>query len=76
VAQANPRSSPPRSRRFRRRPPIFEAGIEIIQLAVSVMDAHNRYVTGLLARLRCVEDGVRQTSLFNHDDIPISLAVI
>ena len=65
--------SPPR-----RRPPIFEAGIEIIQLAVSVMDAHNRYVTGLReADFAVFEDGVRQElTLFNHDDIPISLALM
>jgi Ca-activated chloride channel homolog len=62
----------------RRRPPIFEAGIEIIQLAVSVMDAHNRYITGLReADFAVFEDGVRQDlTLFNHDDIPISLALM
>jgi VWFA-related protein len=62
----------------RRRPPIFEAGIEIIHLAVSVTDARNRYVTGLNERDFAVfEDGVRQDlTLFNHDDIPISLVVM
>jgi Ca-activated chloride channel family protein len=62
----------------RRRPPIFEAGIEIIQLAVSVMDAHNRYVTGLReGDFAVFEDGIRQDlTLFNHDDIPISLALM
>jgi Ca-activated chloride channel family protein len=70
-----PPTQPPQPRR---RPPIFEAGIEIIQLAVSVMDAHNRYVTGLRENDFAVfEDGVRQDlTLFNHDDIPISLALM
>ncbi len=69
---------PPPAQPPRRRPPIFEAGIEIIQLAVSVMDAHNRYVTGLReGDFAVFEDGVRQDlTLFNHDDIPISLALM
>ena len=42
------------------------------------MDAHNRYVTGLReADFAVFEDGVRQDlTLFNHDDIPISLALM
>ena len=61
-----------------RRPPIFEAGIEIIHLAVSVTDVHNRYVTGLRERDFVVfEDGVRQDlTLFDHEDIPISLVLM
>jgi VWFA-related protein len=61
-----------------RRPPIFESGIEVIQLNVSVTDAHNRYVTGLRQKdFAIFEDGVRQElSLFNHDDIPISLVLM
>lgn len=70
--------SPPQPAQPRRRPPVFEAGIEIIQLAVSVMDAHNRYITGLgETDFAVFEDGVKQDlTLFNHDDIPISLAVM
>ena len=79
-AQTPPLDQPPPTQppTPRRRPPIFEAGIEIIQLAVSVMDAHNRYITGLReADFAVFEDGVRQDlTLFNHDDIPISLALM
>jgi Ca-activated chloride channel family protein len=77
-AQQPPSTPPPPAAQPRRRPPIFEAGIEIIQLAVSVMDAHNRYVTGLReADFAVFEDGVRQElTLFNHDDIPISLVLM
>ncbi|HET8645966.1 MAG TPA: VWA domain-containing protein, partial [Vicinamibacteria bacterium] len=41
-------------------------------------DAHSRYVTGLReADFAVFEDGVRQDlTLFNHDDIPISLALM
>src|SRR6185503_18373014 len=55
-----------------------EGGIEIIHLAVSVMDARNRYITGLNERDFAVfEDGVRQDlTLFNHDDIPISMVLM
>jgi Ca-activated chloride channel family protein len=61
-----------------RRPPVFESGIEIIHLNVSITDAHNRYITGLRDRdFAIFEDGVRQElSLFNHDDIPISLVLM
>jgi len=61
-----------------RRPPTFEGGIEIIHLAVSVMDARNRYITGLSERdFAIFEDGVKQDlTLFNHDDIPISMVLM
>lgn len=76
--EAQQASPAPNAQQPRRRPPIFEAGIEIIQLAVSVTDAQNRYITGLReADFAVFEDGVRQDlTLFNHDDIPISLALM
>jgi Ca-activated chloride channel homolog len=61
-----------------RRPPIFEVGIEVINLAVSVLDGKSRFVTDLAERdFAIFEDGVRQDlSIFNHEDVPISLAVM
>jgi Ca-activated chloride channel family protein len=60
------------------RPPVFEAGIEVINLTVSVTDARSRYVTDLAQREFAVfEDGVRQDlTLFTHENLPISLALM
>jgi Ca-activated chloride channel family protein len=59
-------------------PPTFGGGIEIINLNISVTDAQNRYVTNLDQKDFAVyEDGVRQElSLFTHEDLPISMAVM
>jgi len=61
-----------------RRPPTFEAGIEVINLNVSVTDPRNRYVTDLAERDFAVfEDGIRQElSLFTHENLPISLVLM
>ena len=61
-----------------RRPPTFEAGIEVINLNVSVTDARNRYVTDLTNRDFAVfEDGVRQElTLFSHENLPISMVLM
>jgi Ca-activated chloride channel family protein len=69
-AQAPPRATP--------RPPVFGTGIEVINLNVSVTDARGRYVTDLVKNDFAVfEDGVRQElSIFNHEDIPISLVLM
>ena len=60
------------------RTPTFEVGIEVINLNLSVTDARNRYVTDLTAKDFAVfEDGIRQElSLFTHENLPISLAVL
>lgn len=60
------------------KPPTFEAGLEIINLTVSVTDAHSRYVTDLKEPDFAVfEDGVRQDlSLFTHENLPISLVLM
>jgi Ca-activated chloride channel homolog len=60
------------------RPPTFEVGIEIINLNLSVTDARNRYVTDLTSKDFAVfEDGIRQElSLFTHENLPISMAVL
>jgi Ca-activated chloride channel family protein len=69
-AQAPPRATP--------RPPVFGTGIEVINLNVSVTDVRGRYVTDLTKNDFAVfEDGVRQElSIFNHEDIPISLVLM
>ena len=61
-----------------RPPPVFGTGIEVINLNVSVTDARGRYVTDLTKNDFAVfEDGVRQElSIFNHEDIPISLVLM
>jgi Ca-activated chloride channel family protein len=60
------------------RTPTFEVGIEVINLNLSVTDARNRYVTDLAASDFAVfEDGIRQElSLFTHENLPISMAVL
>ncbi len=59
-------------------PPTFEATIEVINLNVSVTDTRSRYITDLTAPGFAVyEDGVRQDlSLFTHENLPISLALL
>jgi Ca-activated chloride channel family protein len=60
------------------RPPVFGAGIEVINLNVSVTDGRGRYVSDLKKdEFAVFEDGVRQElSIFSHEDIPISLVVM
>jgi Ca-activated chloride channel family protein len=59
-------------------PPTFGVGIEVINLNVSVTDAQNRYMTDLVEKDFAVfEDGIRQElSLFTHENLPISLALL
>lgn len=59
-------------------PPTFQVGIEVINLNLSVTDGRNRYVTDLKEKDFAVfEDGVRQElSLFTHENLPISLALL
>ena len=60
------------------RTPTFEVGIEVINLNLSVTDARNHYVTDLAPKDFAVfEDGIRQElSLFTHENLPISMAVL
>lgn len=60
------------------KPPTFGVGIEVINLNVSITDAQNRYVTDLAEKDFAVfEDGIRQElSLFTHENLPISLALL
>jgi Ca-activated chloride channel family protein len=61
------------------RPPLtFEVGIEVINLNLSVTDARSNFVTDLVEKdFSVFEDGIRQDlSLFTHENLPISMAVL
>jgi Ca-activated chloride channel homolog len=60
------------------RVPRFEGGIEVVNLHVTVMDGRNRYVTDRKeADFSIFEDGIKQElTLFNHEDLPISLSLM
>jgi Ca-activated chloride channel homolog len=60
------------------RPPTFEVGIEVINLNLSVTDARNNFVTDLGEKdFSVFEDGIRQDlSLFTHENLPISMALL
>lgn len=62
----------------RPRQPTFGAGIEVINLTISVTDPDNRYVTDLQrGDFSVFEDGIKQTvSIFTHENLPISLVVM
>jgi VWFA-related protein len=59
-------------------PPTFGVGIEIIHLNITVTDGRNQYITSLKrGDFSVFEDGVKQElSLFNHEDLPISLVLM
>ncbi|HET9318053.1 MAG TPA: VWA domain-containing protein, partial [Vicinamibacteria bacterium] len=60
------------------RTPTFGVEIEVINLTVSVTDSRSRYVTDLKNDDFAVfEDGIKQDlSIFRHEDIPISMALV
>jgi Ca-activated chloride channel family protein len=60
------------------RPPVFETGIEVINLNVSITDARGQYITGLTREDFAVfEDGVKQElSIFAHENLPISMVLM
>jgi Ca-activated chloride channel homolog len=60
------------------RTPTFGAGIEIINLNLSVTDGRNRYITDLDQKdFAIFEDGIRQElSLFTHENLPISMSIL
>ena len=60
------------------RPPVFEAGIEVINLNVSITDARGQYVSGLGRQDFAVfEDGIKQDlSIFAHENLPISMVLM
>lgn len=68
----------PEAARGQAPPPTFGAGIEIINLNLSVTDQADNYVTDLDAKDFAVyEDGIRQDlTLFTHENLPISMAIM
>ncbi|HLA79301.1 MAG TPA: VWA domain-containing protein [Vicinamibacteria bacterium] len=60
------------------RPPRFEAGVEIINLTLSITDGRSRYITDLREKdLLVYEDGIRQeVALFTHEQLPVSLVLM
>lgn len=64
-------SPPPRSQ-------VFKAGVDIVSLNVTVVDAQNRYVTDLTeADFSIFEDGTKQDlTFFNRTNLPIALSLL
>ena len=62
----------------RRGVPTFGAGVDVVNLNVSALDSAERYVTDLGAGdFRVFEDGVPQeVSVFRHDRVPLSVALV
>ena len=60
------------------RPPVFEVGIEVINLNVSITDPRGQYITGLKREDFAVfEDGIKQDlSIFAHENLPISMVLM
>jgi VWFA-related protein len=58
-------------------PPAFTAGVEVVNVTATVLDANGRFVPGLTAADFLVyEDGVRQeVSQFSADRVPVSLGI-
>lgn len=58
--------------------PSFTAGVDLVSMNVTVVDAESRYVTGLSQDdFQVYEDGVRQeVTLFNRENLPIALALL
>lgn len=70
--------SPRADGQARTQPPTFGAGIEIINLSLSVTDARNNFVTDLgEPDFAVFEDGIRQElSLFTHENLPLSIVIL
>jgi Ca-activated chloride channel family protein len=60
------------------RTPVFESGVELVNLTVTVTDAQSEYVRGLTqADFEVLEDGVPQAlALFTERDVPLSVVVL
>jgi Ca-activated chloride channel family protein len=70
--------SPRADGQAQRQPPTFGAGIEIINLNLSVTDGRNNFVTDLgESDFAVYEDGIRQElSLFTHENLPLSIVIM
>jgi Ca-activated chloride channel family protein len=62
----------------RQEPQVFRAGVEVVSLNVTVVDAENRYVTDLGPDdFSVFEDGAKQDLLyFNRTSLPIALSLL
>src|SRR5260221_3358790 len=61
-----------------RRPPTFEAGVDVTRLNLTVTGEGNRFIAGLSeGDFTVFEDGVRQElSAFTRDPLPLSVALL
>ena len=61
-----------------RQQPAFRAGVELVSLNVTVVDAANHYATDLLQdEFNVFEDGIKQdVTFFNKTNLPIALSVL
>lgn len=64
--------------RLQQPPPSFRAGIDLVSLGVTALDADGRYVTDLSRdEFQVFEDGVKQdVQFFNRANLPIALALL
>jgi len=58
--------------------PRFGVDVEVVNLSVSVADAHRKHVTGLVSRdFTILEDGVPQeVTVFDQQNVPLSVAIL
>jgi Ca-activated chloride channel family protein len=57
---------------------VFKAGVDVVNLAVTVTDPKGRFITDLSeGDFEVLEEGVRQPlSIFTREDLPVSLALL
>src|SRR6266571_359331 len=57
---------------------VFKAGVDVVNLAVTVSDPKGRFVTDLAeSDFEVLEEGVRQPlTIFTREDLPVSLAIL
>ena len=61
-----------------RRLAVFKAGVDVVNLAVTVTDSKGRFITDLgEGDFEVLEEGVRQPlTIFTREDLPVSLAIL
>ena len=78
VGQTPPPASPAQPQPAQAQRPAFRAGVDIVSLNVTVMDAAGRYITDLdQPDFSVFEDGVRQeVTFFNRRQQPIAMSLL